>query len=211
MTFLALHRGRHTSLATDQLWLSADELSQTADARALLQRLEQHWAHCEAEHRQALDEARVAGHAQGRAEALAQVAPRLIDAWDHAARSAQADVQAVREMVATLAIQVADRVARGLAPAEVVSALARRASEDLLPDTTAVVRVHPDVADAVRARLGAPRADGAAVLDVRGDVALEPLDCVFETPAGTLLVGLHDQLAQVMRGWTREGAMGAPA
>jgi type III secretion protein L len=203
MTFLALHRGQHTSLATDALWLSANDLSRTADATALLQRLEQRWATCEAEHRDALAQAREAGHAEGREQALANVAPRLLDAWDQASRSAQADVQALRNMVTALALRVTERLAQDLAPADVVSALARRASEEFLPDTAAVLRVHPDVAQAVRERMGT---HNAAVLDVRADATLEPLDCVFETPAGTLLAGLRDQLSQVRRGWAKDGA-----
>jgi type III secretion protein L len=207
MTFLALHRGRQTSLATDELWLSEDDLSRTADATALLQRLEQHWATCEAEHRQALEQARAAGHAQGRAQALAEVAPRLIDAWDQASRSAQADVQALRAMVSALAVRITERLAQDLAPADVVSALARRASEEFLPDTSAVLRVHPDVAQAVRERMGSTST--SAVFDVRADATLGPLDCVFETPSGTLLAGLRDQLSEVMRGWARVEAQGA--
>ena len=205
MTFLALHRGKQTSLATDALWLSEGDASRTADATALLQRIEQHWATCEAAHRQALEQARAAGYAEGRAQALAEVAPRLIDAWDQASRSAQADVQALRETVSALAVRVTERLAQDLAPADVISALARRASEEFLPDTSAVLRVHPDVAHAVRERMsgGTPT---SAVFDVRADATLGPLDCVFETPSGTLLAGLRDQLSEVMRGWARDEA-----
>jgi type III secretion protein L len=209
MTFLALHRGRQTSLATDVLWLSQADASRTADATALLQRVEQHWATCEAEQRQALEQARAAGHAQGRAQALAEVAPRLIDAWDQASRSAQADVLALRAMVSALAVRVTERLAQDLAPADVVSALARRASEELLPDTSAVLRVHPDVAQAVRERMGTGQSDSASkpvLFDVRSDALLGALDCVFETPSGTLLAGLRDQLSEVMRGWARDEA-----
>jgi type III secretion protein L len=214
MTFLALHRAQQTSLATDALWLSQDDVSRVADATALLHRFEQLWATSEAEHRQALEQARTEGHAQGRAQALAEVAPRLIDAWDQASRSAQADVQALRALVSALAVRVTERLAQGLAPADVVAALARRASEEFLPDTRAVLRVHPDVAQAVRERLGGGRADGgladdgatSAVFEVRADASLDPLDCVFETPSGLLLAGLRDQLSEVVRGWAREGA-----
>jgi type III secretion protein L len=208
MTFFAVHRGQHTSLATDDLWLSADDFSHASNAAALLARLEQLCTAREAEQRDALEQARAAGHAQGRAEALASVAPRLIDAWDHASRSAQADVHALRGLVTALAVRVTERLAQDLAPADVVSALARRASENLLPDTAAVLRVHPDVAQAVRERVAKPPAQHSptAVFEVRADAALGPLDCVFETPAGTLLAGLRDQLTQVMRGWATEEA-----
>jgi type III secretion protein L len=204
MTFFALHRGHHGSLATDRPWLRAEEVSRTQDAIELLQRLEQHWQHCQAEHQQALEQARAAGFEQGRAEALAAVAPRLIDAWDQAARHAQGDVQTLRDMVAALAVQVTERLAHELAPADVVAALARRASQELLPDSTAVLRVHPDVAQAVSERMAQPAGDAKRppVLEVRADATLEPLDCVFDTPAGALLAGLRGQLSQVMRGWS---------
>ncbi len=193
MSFLALHRSDTTSLATSKLWLGEGEFTRAETARELLERLRQLLATRQAELDSARAQARQQGHAEGRAEALAAVAPRLADTWDQAARSAAADLAGVRAETVALALLIVQRVAQDLAPAEVVAALAERAAQSLLPDSAAVVRVHPDVAAAVRARL----AGASGVLDVRADAVLSPLDCAFDTPAGQLLAGLGEQLARL--------------
>lgn len=193
MSFVALHRGASTSLATDELWLQADALSHCARSIELLQRLEQITAGRAAELQRARDAAIAQGLAEGRQQALAQEAPRLWDAWDQAARSAQADAAALREALVQLSLQVVQHIATELAPADVLRALAARAAEALLPDSAAVVRVHPALAAAVRERVAAL----PGVLEVRGDAALGAHDCVFDTPAGQLLAGLPQQLQRL--------------
>jgi len=201
MTYLALHRSDSTSLASNQLWLSEGELTRADTARELLERLRAVLASRQAELAAAREQAQQEGYAAGHRAALEAVAPRLADAWDQAARSAAADIQQLRQALLTLSLQVVQRVAEGLAPADVVAALAVRAAESLLPDSAAVVRVHPDVAAAVRQRLRG----SAGVLDVRGDPELGPLDCAFDTPAGQLLAGLQVQLSRLSQ-VLREGA-----
>jgi len=193
MSFFALHRSSAGSLASDQHWLSGDEFSHCSRSVELLARLEQMAATRAAELQAAQDTAIANGLAAGRRDALAQEAPRLWDAWDQAARSAQADMQALRAALVQLSLQVVQHIATELAPADVLRALAARAAEALLPDSGAVVRVHPDLAAAVRARV----APMPGVLDVRGDAQLGRFDCVFETPAGQLLAGLPQQLARL--------------
>lgn len=200
MTFLALHAGRQASLATDRLWLSADEVSACQDARALLQRLEHLVGRREAELAAARDAAVAEGRAEGRREALAQEAARLWDAWDAAARSARADVDTLREALVALSLQVVQRIAAELGPAAVVAAIAAQAARDLLPDSAAIVRVHPDVAAAVRERIGAL----PGVLEVRADATLGRCDCALDTVAGQRLAGLPVQLERLAAAW-REG------
>ena len=205
MRFLAVHRSANTSLATSRLWLTADEVSGCESVQALLQRLERLTAEREAELTAARAQAAAEGREQGRSEALASVAPRLLDAWDQAARSAAADAQALRAALVTLSLQMVQRIAAELGPADVVTALARRASESLLPDSAAVLRVHPDVAAAVRERmLAAPGTSStpltnavSGILEVRGDPQLGRFDCAFDTAAGQLLAGLPAQLARL--------------
>ena len=211
MRFLAVHRHANTSLATSRLWLTADEVSGCESVQAMLQRLERLTTEREAELTAARTQAVAEGREQGRREALASVAPRLLDAWDQAARSAAADAQALRDALVTLSLQVVQRIAAELAPADVVTALARRASESLLPDSAAVLRVHPDVAAAVRERMLAAPGDMSAspasaasltsavsgILEVRADPQLSPFDCAFDTAAGHLLAGLPAQLARL--------------
>jgi len=193
VTFLALHRSESTSLATSQLWLSEGELTHADSARELLDRLHALLATRQTELDMARQQAQLEGYAAGRREALETIAPRLADRWDEAARSAGADLAALRQAMVALSLQVVQRIAEDLAPAGVVSALAARAAESLLPDSAAVVRVHPEVAAAVRARLSG----SAGVLEVRGDAQLGPFDCAFDTPAGQLLAGLPAQLARL--------------
>ncbi len=193
MSFLALHRGAATSLATSRLWLAADDVSDCDSARALLARLEQLAVRREAELDAARAQALAEGREAGRREALASVAPRLLDAWDQAARSAAADAQALRAALVTLSLQVVQRISDELAPADVMAALAARAAESLLPDSGAVVRVHPDVAAAVRERMQAV----PGVLEVRADPQQGLFDCAFDTPSGQLLAGLAPQLARL--------------
>jgi type III secretion protein L len=200
MTFLALHASRQTSLATDRLWLTADDVSACQDARALLQRLEQLLASREAELAAARDRALAEGRAEGRREALAQEAARLWDAWDAAARSARADVDTLRKALVALSLQVVQRIAGELGPPAVMAAVAAQAARDLLPDSAAVVRVHPDVAAAVRERIGAL----PGVLEVRADATLGRCDCALDTAAGQRLAGLPMQLERLAAAW-REG------
>ena len=215
MRFLAVHRSANTSLATNRLWLTADEVSGCESVQGLLQRLERLTTERDAELSAARAQAAAEGREQGRSEALASVAPRLLDAWDQAARSAAADAQALRAALVTLSLQVVQRISVELGPAEVVTALARRASESLLPDSAAVLRVHPDVATAVRARMLATPGGSTAplkepglttsgltnsvsgILEVRGDPQLGRFDCAFDTAAGQLLAGLPAQLARL--------------
>jgi type III secretion protein L len=118
-----------------------------------------------------------------------------LQAWEQAALRAQADMQALREALVSLSLQVVQHITDELAPADVVAALARRASESLLPPRAAVVRVHPQVADAVRERL--QHSSTGSALEVRADAKLRWQDCEFDTPAGQLLAGVQAQLGRV--------------
>lgn len=195
MSFVALHRGAVTSLATDQLWLDGDDVTHVERALQLLERLDALVAMRETELAAAREAAHAQGLAEGREQALATVGPRLWDAWDQAARQAGADQHELRRAVVTLALRVVQRIAADLGPASVVAALAEQAAESLVPDSAAVVRVHPDVAAAVRARVAA----SPGVLEVKGDATLGRWDCAFDTPAGRVLAGLPLQLERVRR------------
>ena len=199
MTWIALHRAAHTSLATDQPWLEGDDWTTCEAARELLQRLERLAETRETELAQALAAARAEGLAQGRREgreqALRNETQALWHAWQTAAAAAQADTQSLRDALVRLSLQVVQHITDQLAPADVLAALARRACEQLLPPRAAVLRVHPDLAEGVRQRL---QHDGAgAALEVRGDARLGLHDCEFDTPAGQLLAGVQAQLGRV--------------
>jgi type III secretion protein L len=192
MSFLAIHRTRHTSLATDRPWLNPDEWTACDSAVAMLERLHELHASQSARLAAEVAQARTDGFAVGRSEALRSTGDTLVAAWQQAAEQAQVDAQALRDAVVALSLQIVQRIAADLAPHEVVAALAQRAAEERMPDQAAIVRVHPDVLDAVQARL-----ETSPALTVRADPSLSPLDCVFETPTGQLLAGLSTQLDRV--------------
>ncbi|HUG22603.1 FliH/SctL family protein [Piscinibacter sp.] len=191
MTFFAIHRSGDASLATDRCFLSPSEWRACETAAQLLEQLRALQASQRAQLDTALSEVREAGFAAGRGEALRGTGVTLLAAWQVAADAARVDAQTLREAVVVLATQVVQRIADDLAPPDVVAALVQRASHELAPDQPAVVRVHPDVAAAVRQRAG------GSTLDVRADPTLAPLDCVFDTPTGQLLAGLRTQLRHV--------------
>ena len=150
----------------------ADELSACEDARVLLQRLEQLVARREAELASAREHAVAEGREQGRREALAQEAARLWDAWDAAARSAQVDLDTLREALVALSLQVVQRIASDLGPAAVMAAIAEQAARAL-----------------------------PGVLEVRADASLGRVDCTLSTPAGQRLAGLPAQLDRLAAQW----------
>ena len=198
--FVAVHPGAGASLAADA-WLSGpQELTACHSAAELLQRLQELYEHRHGEVAAATAQGRNAGYAAGRDEALGAVAPQLLDAWEQAATHARMDVQTWRQAAVALSCHIVQHIAGTMAPADVVSALALRAADALAPGQAAVVRVHPDVAAAVAQHLTVhQQSTDTALLEVRADPALEPLDCRFDMPCGQWFVGLEPQLDKAVQ------------
>ena len=212
MSFVALHRGEATSLASDVYWLDRDDATRCADAVRLLERLDRVAAARDAELQAARAAALAEGREAGRREAIAEAAPRLAAAWERAALNAAADLDALRSALVALSLEVVRRIAGELGPAAVLAAIAEHAARELLGSAAAVVRVHPEVAAAVRERLVPDRGTDAArpataVLEVRADPALGLWDCIFETAAGRRLAGLPLQLERLAAAWQASAAV----
>jgi flagellar assembly protein FliH len=197
MTFIALHQSADTQLGTTRWALSPDELSACESAVNLLHRLQILHDERTSQLEREREQARLDGFEQGRDEALRTVAPGLLAAMERAVRESQVQVQALRDAVIQLSQHVVQRIARELAPAEVVAGLVARAVEDLLPAHTVVVRVHPRLETAVREQLSELSPPLQAHLDIRPDELLDLLDCHIETPQGRLLAGLNMQLTNL--------------
>ncbi len=197
MTFIALHKNEDTSLGTTRWLLNPEELTACESAIELLQRLQTLHDERSNNLQQAMEQARLAGFEQGREEALRAVVPQLLAAWEQAATHSQVQIHALRDAVIQLSHQVVQRVAFGLAPADVVVGLVARAVENLLPTQGVVVRVHPRLETAVREQLLASSPPLPLRLEVRPDTSLNLLDCEIETPQGRVLAGLNTQLANL--------------
>jgi type III secretion protein L len=198
--FVAVHRTADTSLSSP-VWLAGpDELSASQSAVLLLHKLQALLDTRTVERDAAMDEGRAAGFAAGREEALREVAPKLSKAW----RRAQADLEdrlaGLHARAADLACLIVDRIAAGLAPADVVAALALRAAQDLMPGSPATLRVHPELADAVRQQLLDTAEEGSPPPPkVRADPDLTLLDCRIELADGERLAGLGLQARNAAR------------
>lgn len=192
--FIAVHRSALGSLSVGQAWLSADEFTACHSATALLARLEALATRREAELQTAREAAHAEGLAAGRAEALRQAGPQLAQAWQQAAEDAALQATDLRQAAVALALQIVERIAADLAPTQVVAALARRAAEALAPDQPAVLRLHPEVAQALSAQQALAAQER---LQLRPDPTLAAMDCVFDTPAGQLIAGLQHQLQRL--------------
>ena len=197
MTFVALHKNEDTSLGTTRWLLSPQELTACESAIELLDKLQALHEERQNSLLQAQEQGRLAGFEQGREEALRTVAPQLLAAWDQAATQSQVQVQVLRDAVIQLSQQVVQRVAFGLAPADVVVGLVARAVENLVPAKAVVVRVHPRLEMAVREQLLALSTASPQRLEVRADPSLTLLDCQIDTPQGSVLAGLNTQLANL--------------
>lgn len=197
MTFLALHRADHASLATDRLVLDANELRECESAAALLEALQSLHAAAMAEGEAARGRGFERGVAEGREWAMRDTAPALIAACHAAVEREQRSADAMQQAVISLALHVVRRLAHVQGAAETVAMLARRAWQELTVKQTAVLRVHPSVHAAVSAALRDGPPDAATTVDIRADETLGLTDCIFESPTGQLIAGLDAQLARV--------------
>lgn len=207
--WLALHRDPALSLACNQLLIAADQAPAFSDAVALAAALSSLHAQEQARIDAACDEARARGMAlgldEGRAQALAEAAPRLAAWLQQIDEQSARDQQALRDASVPLALLVLRKTLCGLARDEVLTALLEQALTEVLGDaaggrgsTAAIaapitVRLHPTLLPAVRAAIG----DSAGRLDWRADDSLAALDCVLETAGGRVLAGLETQLARI--------------
>lgn len=191
MSFVLIASGPSFAALAETPVVPREQVRPLADAAALLAEAEARLAAVDA----AVEAARVeaeargfaAGLAQGRAEAAAETARRLVelDAGTERERAA------VRAGVGRLALDVVRRITAELGPEATVAALAQRAVREVLPEQPLVVRVRPEAVGETAARLWPL---GAAI-EVQGDEALGPTDCVLETPGGRTLASLDVQLA----------------
>lgn len=192
MSFMLIHRDPERAvLATSPLAKAADHGS-LAGALDLLLEARRIRDGAAAEVARAMDAARVAGEAEGRAAAERAVAA------EHGGRLFALELAAAEERSAAraeaprLALAMVRRVAAELGDADVVAAIAARVLSEQRPTADATVRVAPSAVAAVRRRLG------EAVV-VIGDPSLRPTDCSVETPLGRTIAGLDVQLAQLER------------
>jgi len=182
--------------------LESTPKSQTPEVSALTQRiaqLERSIAEAEAAayargRREADAEAhqRFSGAMQNTAERLAQSVKQLADVRPRLCKEAEADLL-------RLALAIAQRILHrelNIDPTA-LEALVKLSLDRLGRQEQIRVRVHPPLADSVRAMLAKL---SARPIDVAPDSALEAGGIVFETARGQLDASIHSQLNEIERG-----------
>lgn len=137
--------------------------------------------------------ARELGAAEGRRLALDEFA----EATQALAQAREQVAERMRSQLADLAIAVVDRIAPALGADKLVPILVGEAIRQLSFEPSLLVRVHPDVADATRARLTQEGVAGTPELEIVGMPEFGAFDCVIEAEGGVVRAGLHEQLEQV--------------
>lgn len=196
MTWLLFHRGDATVLAGNAPVISADELARFETIGALLTAIDrlhgEAAADVEAERVRACLEGHAEGLASGRAAAQAETDAIAV----HLELTARRELDALADMIGTLALEVVRRIAETIGPEQFVAALARQTAEALLTETRARLRVHASVAGAVSKAL-----EHKPLIAVMADPLLAPTDCVFETDRGAIIASLNNQLDAIDRSW----------
>ena len=186
---LALDDAFPGAIATTSPIVPASELPALQDALALSARLTQLLATQEQQVTQACEEAR--------AQALESGAQALSDTLEKIAREQAAQREELRGALVTLASSMVRCMAAELAPPDVLAALAERAFEHVVPAQSVRVRLAPGMLEPVQTRLAARQL--ALPVQCQADERLGPLECVIESPTGTLIAGLEavlDRTAQ---------------
>ena len=183
MTYLLLSSRPCGALLTDQPVIRREDVGAVRDAAELTAALD---ALRQATREAALRDGFAQGHAEGAAAAARETAQVLASV--HAALQVERD--RLRASAGALALDIVRRIAAGLAPDEVLAALAEQAARDLLPEEPIRVRVAPEAAGAVTRRLWTIDAR----IEVAADADVTAGECVLDTPSGRTHAGLETQL-----------------
>lgn len=194
MTLLALFADERGWLASERRVYGPDEVDALDDAIEMTAALSARLATREREVREACQAGFAAGQEEGRAAGLAEGRARTAEALLALERAAAAERRRLRETAASLALEIVRGVAADVAPADWLAAQARAAAGDLVDERGATLRVRPERATDVAARLAAR---GEPRLRVLADDSLPDGGCRLETAAGHVDVDLETQLARL--------------
>jgi flagellar biosynthesis/type III secretory pathway protein FliH len=201
MSFLLWQRGGDMRIASTRLVLRAAEVPLLQHAHVLRDTLERRRDEQVLMITEAAAEARAQGHAQGLAEGRREAAGQMADALLRLAAESAGERERLRNDTGALALQVVRKLLGAFADDAVLVALAATASAELLPGPSAALVVHPEQADAVRARLAQAQAAGGPQFELRIDATCAEDACRLETEHGSVDVALESQLARLAAAW----------
>jgi len=199
--FMLWQRQQPVATGSDRRVFRASELPLLQDAESLRDALAEALATQGERESLAFAQARQAGHAEGLAAGhadAAQASARALLAVQ--ARHAEA-LGELRSHLATLALNVVQRLIGDWPEPQRLAALAETAARDMVPCEDPVLRVRPELVTSVRAALEA-RTDGVPI-SVRGDADLPAGGCRLETTLGSVDASLDSQLVSLRALWLR--------
>ncbi|MDR2155944.1 MAG: flagellar assembly protein FliH [Burkholderiaceae bacterium] len=198
---LTLHHDAELTLSSTEPLVPAQQLTSLQDASALVARLSELLAVREKRvkeaERKARERGKKAGHAAGEAAARQEGAVSLANALADLAQTQLAQREELRQALVALASGMVRSMTAELAPATVLTALAKRAFEHVVPPQPVRLRLPPDMVEPVRAQLAEHEA--AVSVQCVGDPDLHGLQCVLECATGVLLAGLDDVLERTVQ------------
>lgn len=193
MSALAVIDAERFRLGVAGTIVPAAEWHTAEQAHALLERANQALAEArtdaERQRRDGFEQGRAEGHAAGLSE-FAQALAVLVKARD-------SFMDDLRAQVVELTIAVVDHIAPRIGAQAMLPALAVEAVQQLATEPALLVKVHPTVAEPVRACVEALEGAALPKTDVVADDELGEFDCVIETQGGLVCAGLSEQLQQV--------------
>lgn len=200
MSWLLWQADGATRIASPRLVLRAAEVPVLQDAQRLCAELAELQRHEAQRIAAVLETARAEGQAQGLEEGRLAARDEVAATLQQLAQAAAQEGERLRRDTGVLALQVVRKLLGRLAADEVLAALAETAAAEVVPAQPLVLAVHPDQAEAVRARLAA-RGVQAPEIEVRGDAACAPDGCRLETEHGCIDASLEAQLARLEQAW----------
>lgn len=200
MSWLLWQADGATRIASPRLVLRAAEVPVLQDAQRLCAELAELQRHEAQRIAAVLETARAEGQARGLEEGRLAARDEVAATLRQLAQAAAQERERLRRDTGVLALQVVRKLLGRLAADEVLAALAETAAAEVLPAQPLVLAVHPDQAEAVRARLAARGAQSLEI-EVRGDAACAPDGCRLETEHGCIDASLEAQLARLEQAW----------
>ena len=204
--FMLWHRDPQAQLgiASGRRVLRAAEVPALQDAQQLVDSVRDLLAQEQARTAAACEQARAEGLSQGLAQAEAQSRAQVADAVATLTRAHEAQRQQLQHSVASLALEVFQKLLGELPAEERLARLAAQAARELLPARTWRLQVHPSQVAGLRAALQAvDPADkaGLASAEIVIDPDLADTDCRLTTEFGTADAGLATQVERLARAW----------
>ena len=193
---LTLYQDAFSSLVTTSRVVTPQDVTPLQDSLALLSTVQQ-WMDnrrqaIDAAERDAQERGYRAGYEAGQAQALEASAHELTRSLQDISVQLAQQRDELRAALVQLASGLVRCMAAELAPEQVVTALAVRAFEQVVPAQPVRLRLPPSLLESVRFELS--QRDLPLPVQCLADSSLAGLTCVVESHAGALLAGLDDML-----------------